>query len=188
VWSAADFDGKLIANSAKDAAELTLPEGTRVVDDPEVGKALALDHSSMIKLSRTASSTTSSPFPSSSRAIRTARCSAMAMRTPGSSPASKAATSTPAAVASGPWHRARVARSRTVPGTGSPQLMAASLCARSAFTWMASQGEGRSSRAVPHQRVGIPPRLHRLLGEIRLYQRILSADAIESLRRRIPQP
>jgi hypothetical protein len=52
-WSAADFDGKLIANSAKGAAELTLPEGTRVVDDPEVGKALALDHSAMVKLSPT---------------------------------------------------------------------------------------------------------------------------------------
>jgi hypothetical protein len=55
VWSAASFDGKVLRNSVNDAAgDLTLPEGTRLVDDPVVGKALALDHSSMIKLDRTA--------------------------------------------------------------------------------------------------------------------------------------
>jgi hypothetical protein len=54
-WSAASFDGKVLRNSVKEgAADLKLPEGTQLVDDPEVGKALALDHSSMIKLDRTA--------------------------------------------------------------------------------------------------------------------------------------
>ena len=53
-WSAAGFDGKILSNSVKAAAaDLTLPEGTRVVDDAQVGKALALDHSSMVKLSPT---------------------------------------------------------------------------------------------------------------------------------------
>lgn len=53
-WSADAFNGRTIANPIKDAAsDLTLPEGTRLVNDPEVGKVLALDHSSMIKLDRT---------------------------------------------------------------------------------------------------------------------------------------
>ena len=54
MWSAANFDGKILTNSVKDgSANLTLPEGTRVVNDAQIGKALALDHSSMIKLDRT---------------------------------------------------------------------------------------------------------------------------------------
>jgi hypothetical protein len=53
-WSATAVEGTTLRNRVADAAgDLVLPEGTRVVDDPKVGRALALEHSSTVHLTRT---------------------------------------------------------------------------------------------------------------------------------------
>jgi hypothetical protein len=53
-WSAAKIEKNQMLNLAGEAAGvLALPDGTKVIDDPEVGKALQLDQSSMIRLQPT---------------------------------------------------------------------------------------------------------------------------------------
>lgn len=53
-WTAATLEGTTLRNQISEAAgDLVLPEGTRVVDDPVVGRAIALEHSALVHLSRT---------------------------------------------------------------------------------------------------------------------------------------
>ena len=57
LWSADKFDGKTMANQVSGpgaASDLTLPDGTTVIDDPARGKALSFDHASPVVLTNPA--------------------------------------------------------------------------------------------------------------------------------------
>ena len=56
-WPAEKFDGKVLPNQcigSGAASNLILPEGTKLIDDPQRGKALSLDHSSKVMMSNPA--------------------------------------------------------------------------------------------------------------------------------------
>ena len=57
LWSADKFDGKTMANQVAGpgaASDLTLPDGTTVIDDPARGKALSFDHALPVVLTNPA--------------------------------------------------------------------------------------------------------------------------------------